>query len=277
MRTPLAMTTSRRAALAIGAPLAILIIGWGAVTEIAWAGQGSYPVSLSIPVHGRTATIAVDSGQLRVGPAAGDALQLTGTAHYALVRSRVTWTSTASGVSVRSQCEFPTGPCSFNFQVAVPAGRRAVVSDGSGDVTLSRLAGPVRVGDDSGDVHATALSGGVTIVDHSGDIFGSALSGPQVVVQNQSGNITISGLASPDVSVSDESGDVRLTFTKVPDKVRILDQSGNITVVLPRGNTAYNVTASTSSGQRSVNVPISSSSPHVITVTDQSGDITITR
>jgi hypothetical protein len=45
--------------------------------------------------------------------------------------------------------------------------------------------------------------------------------------------------------------------------------------VLPRGNTAYNVTASTASGQRTVSVPTNPSSPHVITVSNDSGDVTI--
>ncbi len=58
---------------------------------------------------------------------------------------------------------------------------------------------------------------------------------------------------------------------------RISDQSGNVTLVLPRGGTLYDVTASTSSGQTGVHVPTSSSSPHEITVTDQSGNITIAR
>jgi DUF4097 and DUF4098 domain-containing protein YvlB len=138
------------------------------------------------------------------------------------------------------------------------------------------MAVPVKVTDGSGDVHAIALSGAVILEDQSGDVSGSALSGPQVVIQNESGNITISGLTSRDVAAYDASGDVSLIFTKVPDSVRITDQSGNIMLVLPHGNTAYKVNASTSSGRSTVRVPTSSSSSHVITVTDQSGDITIT-
>jgi hypothetical protein len=45
--------------------------------------------------------------------------------------------------------------------------------------------------------------------------------------------------------------------------------------VLPPGNTTYNVTASTSSGQRTVNVPTNPSSPHVIMVVNESGDVTV--
>jgi hypothetical protein len=252
------MTTGRLLALLIGTPLALAIIGWAGVTAVAYAGQGSYPVHLDIPVHGRTVTVSVDSGNMRVTQAAGDRLQVTGTAHYSLVRSTVTRHTTPSGVTVSSQCHFVTGVCSFDYQVAVPAGSPAFLSDGSGDLTLRGLSGPVN------------------LQNQEGDIIGTALSGPRVVIGNQSGDIIISGLASARVTASDASGNITLTFTKVPDRVQVSDQSGNIKLVLPRGRTLYRVNASTSSGNRVVNVPTSLVSTHVITVTNQSGDITIT-
>jgi hypothetical protein len=66
-------------------------------------------------------------------------------------------------------------------------------------------------------------------------------------------------------------------FTKVPQRVQISDSSGDITLVLPPGPTTYRVSASTSSGSTSINVPQSLTSPHVISATDRSGNITITR
>jgi hypothetical protein len=85
----------------------------------------------------------------------------------------------------------------------------------------------------------------------------------------------IDRLAGTDVSGSDGSGDITLTFTKVPERVQVSDGSGNVEVVLPPGRTAYDVIARSSSGNTAVAVPRSSSSKHVIIVTDQSGDITI--
>jgi len=269
------MTTGRRIALAVGAPLAIVAIGHLALTEIAWAGQASYPFRLSIPMRGGAASIAVDSGQMRVGPGTGGLLHLTGTAHYSLVRSQVTWSSSASGTSVGMRCRFPYGSCSFDSRVVIMPGARASVHNRSGDVTVQRLTGPVSVEDDSGAVQVADLSGDVSITDHSGDITGSSLAGPRVVITANSGDISVVGLASLNVSASNDSGDVTLTFTRVPGSVRVIDHSGNITVVLPPGSTAYNVTASTLNGQRTVSVPTNSSSPHVITVLNDSGDVTV--
>ncbi len=66
-----------------------------------------------------------------------------------------------------------------------------------------------------------------------------------------------------------------LAFATVPSRVTISDGSGNVTLILPPGKTTYQLNASTASGNRSVSLPTSATSTHVITVTAQSGDVTI--
>jgi hypothetical protein len=277
MTGPLPMTRGRVLALVIGLPLALILIGWTALTAVAFAGQGGYPVHLDLPVTGSTAGVSVDSGNLTVGPGAAGRLRLAGTAHYSLVRSRVTWHRTRSGVTVDSYCPLPTGVCSADFTVAIPASARALLSDGSGDMTLRGLTGRVSAGAGSGNVSADGLSGTVDLGDGSGDIVGTALSGPRVTFSNGSGNISVTGLTSTHVVATNGSGDVTLTFTKVPSYVHVSDDSGNVTLILPPGKTTlYRVNANTSSGNSVVGVPTSSVSRHVIKVTDGSGDITIT-
>jgi tRNA A37 threonylcarbamoyladenosine synthetase subunit TsaC/SUA5/YrdC len=79
------------------------------------------------------------------------------------------------------------------------------------------------------------------------------------------------------VTVTSQSGNTVLTFASVPARVQVSADSGNVTLVLPRGSTAYRVAARSSDGSTAVRVPTNPSSPHVITVTDQSGNITIIR
>jgi hypothetical protein len=276
MTAPLPMTRGRRLALAIGAPLALLIIGWTAVSGVAWAGQASYRVNLTLPVRGHLASLAIDSGNISLGPGAAGRLRVTGTAHYALVRSTVAWQSTSSEVSLSSRCHQITGPCSFDYVVAVPAGIATRISDSSGDISARVLPGPFTLEADSGNVAMSMLSGDLHVKDKSGDITGASLTSQDLVVEEDSGNITMTGLASRDVAMTNSSGDIRLTFAKVPGQVKVSDLSGDVTLVLPPGGTAYNVNASTASGQRVVNVPTNPASPHVITVTDESGNITVT-
>lgn len=276
MTAPLPLTPGRILALALGVPLALAIIAWAGLTEVALAGQDTYAVRLAVPVHGGTVSLSAGPADLRVTQGPGSRLRLSGTARYSIVRSTVTWHTSRSGVTVTPRCRFPVGVCSFNFTAVLPEGKRARVSVGSSDLTLQGLSGPVVTGSGSGDVRADLLTGAVSLRDGSGDISGTTLSGPRVTLKDGSGDIAIEELASGHVVASDLSGDIALTFSKVPSLVQVSDSSGSVTLVLPPGSTRYRVDASTASGSSSVSVPTSSASPDVITVTDSSGDISIT-
>jgi hypothetical protein len=276
MSTPLPMTRGRVLALMLGVPLALALIGWTGLTEVAYAGLGSYPVRLSVPVRGNTVNLSVGSADVQVSQAATSRLRLTGKAEYSLIRSNVTWHTAPSGVTVSPQCHFFIGICSFNFRAVLPTGKRVVLSDGSGNVTLRGLTGRVIGGSGSGDVQLNQLSGTVSLQAGSGNVTGSMLSGPHVTLKDGSGDIAISGLASLDVLVTDASGNITLTFSKVPARVRVSDSSGNVNVVLPPGPTRYQVNASTASGNRTVQVPQGGGPTHTVTVTDGSGDVSVT-
>src|SRR5215470_8762066 len=277
MTSPLPMTPGRWAALVIGTPLALLVIGWTALTAVAFAGLGSARVNLAVPLHGRTAVVSVDEGDISVGPGPVGQLRVHGTLHYSLIRPKLSWHRSPSTIALHAHCQVPTGVCSFNYAVTVPAAARSEASTASGNLTASGLAGTVTLSTDSGDIEATRISGSATISDHSGDITVTSVSGARVVIRNDSGNITGADVSSPQLTAQDQSGDITVVFTKVPDLIRISDSSGNIKLVLPPGPTAYRVTAVAAAGQTSIHVPHSPTSPHVISVTDQSGDITITQ
>ena len=276
MTAPLPMTRGRRVVLAIGLPIVLALIGYTALTEVAFAGQASYPVRLAVPVHGDTVSLSAGSADVRVTEAPGSQLRLAGTAHYSLIRSTVTWRTTRSGVVVSPRCHFVTGACSFDLNADVPVGKRALISAGSGNVTVVNLSGPVSAGSGSGDILAENVPNAVTLETGSGNISGTNVSGAKVTVKTGSGDIAIEGLTGAHVIASAGSGDITLTFTKVPEQVHVTNGSGNVTLVLPHGRTLYQVNATTDSGGRVVTVPTSSVSQHVITVSDGSGNISIT-
>ena len=56
MSTPMPMTAGRRLALLLGVPLALALIGWAGLTEVALAGLGSYPVRLAVARPSRSAS-----------------------------------------------------------------------------------------------------------------------------------------------------------------------------------------------------------------------------
>ncbi|MGE5132577.1 MAG: DUF4097 family beta strand repeat-containing protein [Gemmatimonadota bacterium] len=276
MAAPLPLTRGRRVALATGAPLALLVIAWTALSAVAWLGQGSYPVRLHLPARAGTATVRVDAGDVRVRPGTAGRLGVTGTAHYALVRSRVTWQTAPSGVSVISQCRQLAGPCGFDYTVTAPPGLATQVTSGSGDVTATGLAAAATLHSGSGTVRLWSLSGAVKATSGSGDITGSVLTGPAVNAEAGSGSITLSGVRSRDVTVSAGSGDITVTFASAPADVQVSAGSGDVRLVLPRGRTAYRVRTRADSGATAVTVPQDPASARVIVVTDGSGNITIT-
>jgi len=275
MSTRLPMTRGRLLTLLLGVPVAFALIAWTGLTEVAYAGLGSYPVRLAVPVHGSTVSFSAGSADVQVTQAAGSTLRLTGKARYSLFRSNVTWQTTPSGVIVSPRCHFFVGICAFSFRAVLPAGKRAVLSDGSGNLTLRGLTGPVSGVSGSGDVQANVLTGTVSLETGSGNITGSALSGPKVTLKAGSGDISIEGLASLDVVVNDGSGNIALTFSQVPTRVKVSNSSGDVSVVLPPGPTRYLVNATTDSGNRTVNVP-QGGTGHTITVTDGSGNVSVT-
>ena len=267
------MTTARRVVLAVGLPLALALIGWASFTAIALADVASYPVHISVPAGGQT-RLTIDRADAIVRPGASDQISVNGTLRGSLARPTFGWRSSAAGLTLHSHCWSWAGWCSLGYSVTAPAGLPLTVTDGAGDLNASGFGGHVTLSSGGGDITASRLSGAVELSSGAGDITASGLDG-SVRLSDGSGNIYVTGLAVTDVVGDDGSGDITLTFTRVPRLVNVTGESGNITLVLPPGPTAYQVDAHASSGNTSVSVKTSPSSPYVITVSDGTGNITI--
>ncbi len=299
MNVSLPMTPARRAILVIGVPIALVLIlagvaGWASGAVTALTRQVSRRIAVSVPVKGGHVSVTADNADVNLGSGSGDQIRVRGTLRGSLVRPTFSWRSTAAGLALHSECRVPAGICSLEYAITAPAGFPIAVtdssgnmnvsglrgtvtlSDGSGDLGVSGLSGVIRLDDGSGNVGASGLAGTIRLDDGSGDITASRLAGG-IRLQDGSGNIVVTGLAGTDVVAGDGSGDISLTFTKVPERVQVSNGSGNITLVLPPGATTYDVNASTSSGNKAIAVPTNPSSQHKITVSNQSGDITVTR
>jgi hypothetical protein len=296
---PLPMTPARRAVLALGVPIVLAVIvigaaGWASGAVTIFTRQVTKRVALSVPVKGGHVSVTADNADVTFGTGTGNQIRVRGTLRGSLVRPTFSWRSTAAGLVLHSQCRVPAGVCSLRYAITAPARLPVAVTDSSGGLNASGLRGTVTLSDSSGDLGASGLAGNIRLHDSSGGITASGLTGNirldnssggitasgltgDLRFQDDSGNVVVNGLAGIDVVGRNSSGDITLTFTKIPRRVQVTDSSGNITLVLPPGSTAYDVIPSNSSGNTAVAVPRSSSSKHVIIVTDQSGDITVTR
>lgn len=149
------------------------------------------------------------------------------------------------------------------------------VRDQTGDVALGTVSGPVQVSSQSGDVTLGPVSGRLQVSDRIGDVSFGAASGAAVTVRVQSGDVTGRDLTSAEVTVTGGTGDISLSFTRVPSHVQVTCGSGDVTLHLPPGSTPYRVITQDQHGSVTLQVPTGTSSPHVISVTDGTGDISI--
>ncbi len=159
-----------------------------------------------------------------------------------------------------------------------------------GQVTQRVAAAGQELGDDLGVEGAAALalntSGGniqvtdlrsatVTATTGGGDIHADGVISSEISTTTSGGNIEATGIAAPTVTATTGGGNIEIEFASVPSDVRVDTSGGNITLVLPRGDTQYHVIPRTNGGNVSKSLPENSNSPHVITATSGGGNITI--
>jgi hypothetical protein len=291
---PFPMTRARRAALVIGVPVCLLLIAGTGLNLVATFGEGRYPVDYTVPASSKSLNVTLAGGQVAIRQTAASQATLTGTARYSLVRSKLTERTTGNGTSVAYRCAIPVGDCGLDATVSVPAalpvsadtdGGNAAVTGTTGQVTLSsgggsiaadHTAGPLKLSTSGGNIQATAVtSATLTATTGGGDINATAVKSSAISATTSGGNIQARGISAVTVTATSGGGDIEIDFTSVPQGVQVGTSGGNITLVLPPGDTRYHVTAHTAGGEVTDSLPQNSSSKNVITATSGGGNISI--
>ncbi|GAA3214705.1 DUF4097 family beta strand repeat-containing protein [Nonomuraea helvata] len=139
-------------------------------------------------------------------------------------------------LSVYYDCQRSWGSCGVNYKVEVPKGLALNLDAGSGNITLRSLTGLL-------DVHLG-----------SGDLDAAGLAGKQVVADAGSGSM-------------------ELKYTAAPDSAELKAGSGDIVLTVPDGS--YDVNTKVGSGDAKVSVKDDGASPHKLSLTAGSGDVTV--
>jgi hypothetical protein len=266
------MTPGRWVTLAIGVPIALAFIGWSGFSLVAAIGQASFPVSTTIPVeHGRLVA-STGGGDLTVhqGQVSGATARLTGTVQYSLVRPD--FTVTGNGISLH--CRLPTGNCGLNATLDVPSHTSVDLTSGGGDMQVSGIQGNVRLDSGGGDAGISAIDGTADVLTGGGNLTASDLGGV-LTFTTSGGDVDGSALFSPHVTTGSGGGNVTLVFTAVPDYLKVSSSGGDITIVLPRGNTSYAIKSNANGGDYHAPVPTNDASRHSIQVDSGGGNINI--
>ena len=234
---PLRMTPGRRALLAVGVPVILLVIVWNGFSLIATFGTASFPVTGSMPVVNGQVTASFGGGNvtLNQGQAGGSTARLTGKVQYSLVRPRFSENTGASGTQVHLDCRIPTGTCQLDANLAVPAGTGLNLSSQGGDMQVSGVTGDATLSSAGGDVTVSGGGGLANVSTGGGDLTANNLGGI-ARFSTAGGDVTGNDLTAPSATVDSSGGDVTLTYTKVPDRVNVSSGGGDITVLLPPGS-----------------------------------------
>jgi hypothetical protein len=306
------MTPGRWVALALAVPVALALIGWTAFDFVSLVAQGSYSFSLPVPVHDGQATVNVNGSNVTLRQTPGGAAQLTGIVTYDLFRPGLTHTVSSNGLSAGINCDGIASNCDVNATLNLPTqtalslytlggdvqvgsylghlmlstdggnvgadslGGNLVIYTEGGDLSSNVLTGTIQVRTDGGNVNASDLSGTVQVSTQGGDLTSNVMSG-NLQFFTAGGNVNGNSVSARQVAVQSAGGDVTLVFTVAPTNLQISSDGGNINVVLPHGDTTYNLVTSPGGGTDSYPSSLVSAKSHnTITADSSGGDITIT-
>jgi Putative adhesin len=314
---PLRMTSGRWIALAIGVPVALALIGWTGFSLVTTVARGSYPFSYTVPVDDGQVAVNINTGNITLREAPGSSsARLSGIVQYGLFRPGISENTTPTGANVAMSCSGINTDCGMNATFDVPPRTAVTVWSNGGDVSAANFSSGMTLWTEGGNVSATNLSGNLQVDTGGGDLTGIGLTGAiQVATEGgninagswtgsgtmrvdsgggdltadgltgnfqlstEGGNVDASGVASGTVNMDSGGGDVTLAFTQAPKSLVITAEGGNVTVILPPGNTTYNLSLPDTQGGN-VTYPsslINSKSTHKITIDSGGGDITISQ
>ncbi|MBB1155888.1 MULTISPECIES: DUF4097 family beta strand repeat-containing protein [Amycolatopsis] len=160
--------------------------------------------------------------------------------------------------------------CTADMELIVPAGIPVTGSSDSGTLDFAGV-GSVDVTADSGQARMQDVAGPVKLRMDSGSTELHNVG--EVQVHSQSGRIEGDGLRGP-VDVSAGSGRIELTLTQ-PSNVKAQADSGRVEVSVPRTG-SYQVTGSSESGRRSIDIPQNSGpDAKTLELNTDSGSVTV--
>ena len=239
------MRETFRTLACVGA-LATLLAGCGAATSTGndmrqggrnvqtERGQQSHPQ----PVN--RLEVDSDSGNIAVRPGQGPGADVQHTLRWNGEKPQLTQVIEGDTLRITAQCPRGGGPdlCEVDLMVAVPASSAVHTDVAAGDVSVSDLAGDLRL-------------------------------------RSAAGNVAGAWLRSATVTAGSSAGWVELTFSGSPRSVDAESAAGDVDVYVPRTGPVYAVQATSAAGDVDVQVPDQPDADTTITARSSAGDVTV--
>ena len=218
-----------------------------------FAAEGTFDKTLT--VNG-AATLAIDTGSgyihITPGPAARSTSSAMSTHPQAVLRlaeetvRRVTDNPpiVQNGDNVEVGMHTHYNNVSIDYVVTAPRGTSVTANSGSGNVNITGLSAPLKASTGSGDIYANDLTGDVALSTGSGEIQRIDERRSLHKAETGNGTIKLEGVTGG-LYAQTGSGDIQISG-QPGDSWKLETGSGSVT--LNTGHAAYNLEASTGSG-----------------------------
>jgi hypothetical protein len=227
----------------LGLGMALVLVGLGSLIVVSQFFRRTSKETTTVTGQVQQVIARTDVGNVSLhegGP--GEPLVIRRVLTWSFDRPTADVTQHGSRVEIVGRC--PTiglsiGHCAVDLDVTLPPGTSVVITSRIGDVTASGVSGTLE-----------AITG--------------------------TGDVDLRDLHSQRVTATNSTGDVAVTLLAVPRSVRAGTSTGNVRVSVPADGTAYQVTAYTSVGDRTVRVPTDPESSRTINASSSVGDLLVT-
>ena len=215
-----------------------------------------------------TVRLAADSADITIKVSDDDTTTVQQKRHYWFFKRGDAYTVDGSTLKLDGDCGWN---CSADYEVTVPRGTKVVGENGSGDLSITGVAG-VDTKARSGQVELRDIGGDVKLDLTSGDVTVNGLTG-RLDVKGNSGDIEATNLHGP-VDAQTTSGDIELNLAE-PNNILAKGTSGDIEITAP--GDSYRVDTTTRSGEVDNTLGNTTSATNTLTATTVSGDIDLNR
>jgi DUF4097 and DUF4098 domain-containing protein YvlB len=225
----------RRSVLGLTATAVVLIASGAAVAACSVTSE----TRSSYEIGGTVTKLNVRDPAGKVEVTAGDGpVRVTETVRYSDGEPRTSHTTDSGTLRLTNGgCGGRVHVCTVDYQIRVPAATSVEVTNATGVIRLTDLAGDLTITTNAGAVEGT-------------------------------------GLSSSHATVHDNAGHVSLRYSAAPTRVSITDDAGAIEIRVPKDG-AYVVDASTDAGHTSISVPRDPTATRTISAHTHAGEVTI--
>jgi hypothetical protein len=247
---------ARPVVVAAAVLLVVVVAGTGAVSLLSQVVSGTVErTSTFTPAAGRF-VVDTDAGDVTLSPSADGQVHVRTLVRHGMSEPELIEESTPAGLRLDADCNDGLATrCDVQYTVEVPPAYEVVIGGTAGNVTASRLTGPLTVDRSSGDIAVYDLTGPLDLRSRTGEITGDAL-------------------RSEVLRATSDTGDVRLELLTPPTSVDVTTANGEVDLAVPV-DTAYQVDATSDSGEERVLVPVDPASTRVVRVDGDTGDVTV--